>query len=336
MSRDAAFEGTLTNLVDHPAAKAWYELGSDLIEPEAIVALKEHDKSAVYRLEGVGPAGGCIIGKRCKRGAAMVERVIYEEILPYLPIPALHYYGFIEESEGEFCWLFLEDAHGDEFSPCLEAHRTLAARWVATMHISAADIVDPEWLPDRGPAYYLRQLQLTSNIFRQNFNNPRLNRDQITVLRTILSRYEFLESRWGEINSLSDSVPRTLVHGDFVAKNMFIRKDKTGSALLAFDWENAGYGVIFVDLAQSPPASTQFSANPDIGAYWAVVRNYWPDIKTHDLERLANFGTLLRLLEAINWITERLSLEWIDKPVSTIAVYECWLAELIQTLGLGK
>jgi hypothetical protein len=117
---------------------------------------------------------------------------------------------------------------------------------------------------------------------------------------------------------------------------MFIRKDKTGSALLAFDWENAGYGVIFVDLAQSPPASTQFSANPDIGAYWAVVRNYWPDIKTHDLERLANFGTLLRLLEAINWITERLSLEWIDKPVSTIAVYECWLAELIQTLGLGK
>lgn len=336
MSSNAAFKGTLTNLVDHPATKAWYELGLDRIEPEAIVALKEHDKSAVYRLEGVGPAGGCIIGKRCKRATATVERVIYEEILPCLPIPALHYYGFIEESEEEFCWLFLEDAHGDEFSPCLEVHRTLAARWVATMHISAADIVDPEWLPDRGPAYYLRQLQLTSNIFRQSFNNPRLNRDQITVLKAILARYEFLESRWGQISSLSDSVPRTLVHGDFVAKNMFVCNSKTGPTLLPFDWENAGYGVIFVDLAQSPPSTIEFSANPDIGAYWAVVRNYWPDIKIRDLERLANFGTLLRLLEAINWIAERLSLEWIEKPVSIIDVYECWLAEVIQTLGLGK
>src|SRR5437870_10223544 len=33
-------------------------------------------------------------------------------ILPLTGLPALHCYGVVEESEGEFCWLFLEDAAG--------------------------------------------------------------------------------------------------------------------------------------------------------------------------------------------------------------------------------
>ncbi|HKZ78299.1 MAG TPA: aminoglycoside phosphotransferase family protein [Pyrinomonadaceae bacterium] len=336
MSREVTSEVILTDLREHPAIKAWHELGSSRVEPEAIVILKEHDKSAIYRLEGVGTAGSSIIGKRCKRTTATVERAIYEEILPYLPMPTLHYYGYIEEPEGEFCWLFLEDAYGDEFSPCIEEHRTLAARWLATMHTSAADKVGTVRLPDRGPAYYLRQLRSASDTIIQGLNNSKLNLDDLTTLRSVLSQFELLESHWGEVNRLSHSIPRTLVHGDFVAKNMVVRSNKAGMALLPFDWENAGYGVMITDLAQSPPLSTRFSANPDIATYWAVVRNYWPDVEIHALKRLANFGTLLRLIDAINWIAQSLAYEWVQEPMSKIEVYESRLAEVIRAVGLGE
>lgn len=335
MPKNNSVKIILTNLLDHQAIKAWNELGLDHIEPEMIVILKEHNKSAIYRLVDIGPVSRSIIGKRCQRPTAMVERAIYEEILPYLPMPTLNYYGFVEEPEGQFCWLFLEDAYGNEFSPCIEAHRTLAARWLATMHTSAADIVGTVRLPDRGPAYYLSQLQSASNTILQNLDNPSLNSDHIVTLRAVLSQYKLLESRWGEVDRLSHCIPRTLVHGDFVAKNMFIRSTKAGIALLPFDWENAGYGLVITDLVQSPASSTRFSANPDIATYWTGVRNCWPDLNIHDLQRLANFGTLFRLLDAINWIAEELSGEWVQRPMSTIEVYQASLVKVIQAIGLG-
>src|SRR2546430_5585275 len=45
------------------------------------------------------------------------SRMIYEEVLPRLPVPALDCHGFWEEPAGKFSWLFLEDAIGECYSP---------------------------------------------------------------------------------------------------------------------------------------------------------------------------------------------------------------------------
>src|SRR2546430_7187415 len=88
------------NLADHPAVRAWRRLGGDRAEPESIQILKEvaHDRrcdldpfppegtsrdsvlelspnrSAVYRLVGVGPGGSPVGAKRGSERRRVGER----------------------------------------------------------------------------------------------------------------------------------------------------------------------------------------------------------------------------------------------------------------------
>src|SRR5881296_3926597 len=107
-------------LAEHRAVRAWAALDPDRVVPESIEVLKFkrlESKSAVYRLNGVAPDGSAIVAKLCLAVTATVERIIYEEFLPRLPLPALRYYGHVQGPGGESCWLFLEDAGGLEYSP---------------------------------------------------------------------------------------------------------------------------------------------------------------------------------------------------------------------------
>jgi len=162
-----------------------------------------------------------------------------------------------------------------------------------------------------------------------------LNSDDIAILWNILAQYELLESRWSEVEKLCDNIPQTLVHGDFVAKNMYVRTSEDGIDVLPFDWEMAGWGLPAADLAQSPPSSKRFSANPDIAVYGTMVRNFWPDVEIQTLRRLAKFGTLCRLLAAIEWTAQSLAYEWVQRPISYMSVYQSRLAETIRVMDLG-
>src|SRR6266516_289741 len=76
----------------HPAVQAWCHLYPDA-EPVQLTPLRVRKrKSNVYRLEGVGRAGTAVIAKRCSKATARVERAVYEDLLPGLPVPSLHYY----------------------------------------------------------------------------------------------------------------------------------------------------------------------------------------------------------------------------------------------------
>src|SRR2546422_6792929 len=98
------------NLLAHRAVGAWSQLRPERVEPEDIEILKLRNKSAVFRLVGVGPDGSAVIAKRCLRPAGLVERIIYQRLLGRQLVPALRWYGFVEEPGGAHSWLFLEDA----------------------------------------------------------------------------------------------------------------------------------------------------------------------------------------------------------------------------------
>src|SRR5207244_4047785 len=161
-----------------------------------------------------------VIAKRCPRAQALLERTFYEEILPHLPVPTLRYYGSEEEPDTGFCWLFLGDADGEPYSPLLEEHRVLAARWLSLLHMSSTCVTPARRLPDRGPDHYLRHLRSAREAILRHLANPGIPAGDMTVLRSIVSRCDFLESRWDSAEKLCDGIPRTFVHGDFKVKNL--------------------------------------------------------------------------------------------------------------------
>ena len=145
-------------LSDHPAVRAWLSLGG--AQPHAVDVLKSarFRKRGVYRLEEAGPDGSPVIAKICKRKTAEVEAAVYEELLPRLPMPSLRYYGKLLDEDRQHCWLFMEDAGDERYSPERAEHRRLAARWLATIQLHAAEFVRTSYLPDRGPRHYMVHL----------------------------------------------------------------------------------------------------------------------------------------------------------------------------------
>src|SRR6266566_5231227 len=96
MCKAVTFDSSRQPIEEHPAVQAWSRLG-ERVEPEAVEELKLKRKSAVFRLHGVGPDGSAVIVKRCSRPTALIERMLHEECLPGLGIPALRFYVYLED-----------------------------------------------------------------------------------------------------------------------------------------------------------------------------------------------------------------------------------------------
>lgn len=329
------FSTVESNILEHPAVQAWHKILSRKTSPKSIEILKEHKKSSVYRLGGVGRRNTSVIAKRCIQGTASVERLIYEEVLPYIPVPALRYYGFLNSDDG-FSWLFFEDAGENEYTRDVEANRILAARWLGFIHGYGASVSAATRLPERTPSYYREQLRDSCNIIQRNLNNPLLSSDNRVVFESLLSQRDFLEERWKQIDGFCEEMPQTVVHGDFVAKNIRVRNSQAGDILLPFDWESAGWGVPASDLNQFSGRS----ASPDINTYWSIARQFFPQISLKEIETLAKFGMIFRLINAIGWACEVLAEEiWSDemviKPLRQILSYQKRMDSAIESVKWG-
>jgi hypothetical protein len=322
------------NLQEHRAVKAWRKLKPEWFETDQIEILKLKTKSAVYRLSGVGPDGTAIIAKRCRTATALVEQAIYDRFLTRLPLPALRCHGLVLEPDGESCWLFVEDAGRQAYSPALEEHRALAGRWLRTVH---RVLVCPELqalLPDRGPAHYLKLLRSARAVMLQLVESPVLTADEVALLRTVIGQYRGIEARWEELEKFCGACPRTLVHGDFVIKNLRLQDGAGTPALLVYDWEMAGWGVPATDLAQSLGRC----ASPDLDAYCSAFGPSGSPTEIGELRRLANYGNLLRLVDKIFWDTVGLGGETRDfllRPVLALQNYEPQLAAALRLLDWG-
>src|SRR5882724_10900500 len=64
MLEQGSIKSVPTTWLEHPAIRAWNELYPERMEPQKIETLKKKAKrSAVYRLEGLGPQGSAVIAK---------------------------------------------------------------------------------------------------------------------------------------------------------------------------------------------------------------------------------------------------------------------------------
>ena len=297
--------------------------------------MKRKRKTIVYRLVGVGSGGSAVIAKKCLARTGEVERIIYQELLPRLPHPALRCYGFVAEPEGEFVWLFLEDAGPHAYSPANEEHRALAGRWLATVHGTRVSADLQALLPDHGPGHYLQLLRSARATLLAHVDNPVLSAEEVALLRRLTAKCEVIEVHWGELESYFGGWPRAIVHGDFVVKNLRISSGATNPALLVFDWEMAGWGVPATDLAQFLGAT----ASPDLEVYGSRLRQDSPQLDVRDIQRLANYGEILRMVDKVFWATVWMvndSYVFLLTPLLALKQYEAELAAVLRTINWSR
>jgi hypothetical protein len=306
--------------------------------PEAVERLQKKKKGCVYRLRGVGPGGGDVVGKVSTSERIARERAVYERVLPNLPVTGVEYYGCVDEPDGAGCWIFIEDAGGEAYSPKCDRHRALAGRWLAQLHLSAAavGVSQGAGLPERGPAYYLSQLRGARETLAAHLSNPALAVEDVALMRDVARQCEVAEAHWGEVRRWAAAVPATFIHADFAPKNMRVRVGRAADVLVPYDWGSAGYGSVAADLAQAGMGGADpwnYWAHPDLEAYLAGVREAWRDVTARDVWMLAVVGKLFRCLVCVCLEAPSFAYDYVEHAVSDLKVYRAAMADALRALG---
>ncbi len=323
MSRKAPAAVLSGELAWHPAVAAWRQLAPDAPDPERIEVLRQGKKSATYRLVEPTPGSASIIAQRACMAKALIERTVYEDILPHLPITSPRYYG-CRAADPHFAWLFLEDIGDERYTATDRAQLVLAGRWVGLMHTAAAHVPAARGLPDGGPPRYLDHLRGGLQTIRANLANPALTADDAATLGRLASDLDRLESAWAALACACTGLPATLVHGDLQRKNLYVRNDAGQTALYAIDWETAGWGVPAADLARI-----------DLPTYWSVVRSVWPDVRLEDARRRGAVGRIFVALAAIRWASPQLvydSPRYLSWPMASLRIMHGRLSDAVRDL----
>ncbi len=300
------------------AKTAWRQL-SDEKKPVNITIIKANTKTVACKLLGVGVTGGNVIAKLSHRKNANIERRVYDEFLPKLPLHSLHFYGMVESENNDYCWIFIEDAGKDAYSKLSKEHCIASGKWLGIMHTSLSEVCASTQLPERGEEYYLHLLTSTRRQIQNGLANPKLTPNNVNLLKKIISQFNLLEGDWSQIEQFCDKMPRTLVHGDFQEKNIRIQTRPSGISILPFDWETAGWGVPAVDLRP---------AHPDLTAYLLTVKKHWSFLDTRTIKRLANVGKIFWVIACISWNSHDLKHEWLEKCMSLMDIYSETLDEV--------
>lgn len=310
---------------DHPAAAAWRRSGAGREPPAAISVVQESRRSAVYVLHGAGPAGRGIVAKRSPLPKVLVEKTIYEEVLPRLPGASVACLGFAPGEEDETGWIFVEEVRGRPYASDSRADREMAARWLAMLHLGAAPLRLRGRLPGRSPPERLDQLAETRERIESGISNPLLSAADREVLRGVARDLEALASGWDRLALLCRDAPCTVMHGDFARKNMLVHGEGAEAELRVFDWGTAGWGVPAADLAQNEPGETYWPS-PDLDTYRRLARVRWPQLDRDALRTLAAVGKIVRTLAAMHGDAITLSTPWPGEAMRKFPVYALHLA----------
>jgi aminoglycoside phosphotransferase (APT) family kinase protein len=282
---------------EHPAMTAWTALGRPAVTT-VVETLKDRPKSSVYRLHGIGPAGGDVVAKRTRRPLARREHLVLTRVLPGLGVPALRALGYLEAGP-DSSWVFVDHCAGTPFGTDDPGHRILAAHWFARLHLRglhAADAGDAAGLADLRLGTYLAHLRAARAQVRAAGSAPvrRGGDDALpeALLEQVAAGCDALEDVWGEVEAACGGLPSTLVHGDARAANLLVRTGREGPEPVPIDWAEAGWGPAVVDLAQVDGAT-----------YWALIGGAWGDVDPGRHEQFRAVASTFQWLVGIDKVT---------------------------------
>lgn len=322
MSVDTSARGPALEALVADAVGAWRE--SDVGDPPSEVSVLKgaRRKSTVLRLHGAGPYGEPVIAKRCPAEVARVERTVYEQVLPALPVASLRLYAASEEQDG-FGWLFLEDAGETRWSPGLRLHRRLAADWLAAAQVAAVGLVDRVELPARHAAFYLGLVRSARDVVAAASGNRAIDSVGRSLLGRLASGCAAIEGRWDEVEELWSRSPRTLALPGLDQSNARVRATPQGTVFVAFDFENAGWGIPAAEFSQI-----------DLDRYFEVAAAGWA-LDGADLIRLGAVGAALWSIKSIGGEGQTLGSPWPSAALKKLTFYSAQVSAALDALESG-
>ncbi len=309
--------------LEHPAVAAWNKLAGSGVPPNRIVRLNK-GHTEVYRLEGVGPGEQAVIAKLMSLGDAWLSRTIHFRVLPLVPKPALFFYGCVAAPK-QRAWIFLEDAGTQKYDRENPDHRRAVSAWLAALHVSLAGHAGKLPLPPADPGLQLTQLREGRQRILDTLNHVALPAENLALVRSIIGWCDRVEAAWERLMALLADAPRSVVHGDFVYKNIFLRETAAGYLeVFPIDWETTGLGPPAADLGECLDLTAYAAEARDLGARWT----------TGMIRRWAVVGKILRAMMAIDWASSILAGGAPPRAMRHLQACERKLSDAMRALAL--
>jgi len=295
------------------AGEAWLQLSARGERPDGVELLRASRDTSVFRLT-IGDVA--VIAKRCPVTTGSIERVVYEKYLWDTGVPSPHYYGSVPDIEEDYCWLFVEEIHGEPYRPERAEHKAAAARWLAALHISCDRGSRQPSLPERSPAHYRDIVDsVRDSLVRHEHSRREANNATYAV---VAAQCDALQRCWNELEAACACGPTALVHGDLVAHNAYVVRQHDGVTFIPFDWEKAAWGTPAEDLA-----------HVDLTVYQAMLGRYRPGHDSSATPRIAGAGRVFRCLVYLEWLRPDLE-RGTQIAVEQLAQCRSWLDGLLE------
>ena len=159
---------------------------------------------------------------------------------------------------------------------------------------------------------------------RSSLAHPSIKDSSIVSFEALIEDLDVIESGWAHVEQVCLGVPRTLVHGDFVPKNVRVRGAGDDAHILAIDWETAGAAPPAADIAMIP------DGREGRRAYFEILREAWRSLAWEDIERLYRIGQIFRLLDCVQWESPSFRHAWIERAQLRMLHYQRALHDLTQ------
>jgi hypothetical protein len=225
------------------------------------------------------------------------------------PVRALRTYGTAVSSWHGMSWLVSEYANGLPFDRHRSDHRRVLARWLGSVH-TWSNSTGPLPLPDRSVDYHRRvvvEARDTLAVAGNALPRDTPGREQVGELREVADR---LLRTWPGIAASLKRLPDVLVHSGLAGKNVVLAGEPGTTVVLAFDWEQGGWGCAAADLSIV-----------DLDSYVSVVSESWPRLNARDYMRAASYGRVLWCLAAVPGERANLVGQWPQRALSKMTYY---------------
>jgi aminoglycoside phosphotransferase (APT) family kinase protein len=302
----------------HPAIAACEELGIHNFKSARVDLLKRGDcGTSVYRLQDEVARTAPIIAKQCPVATGEVEQRVYEDILGNLDVAVAPYLGCLSAKEEGSCWIFLGEVEGEKYSPRNLEHRRVAGSWFAALHSALRSTEEPSDFPQRGSAHYQQLLTGTYERLTHARFDVGCGQHQRGILEALRRQLDRMSTGWSAIEEVCEAMPRTLVHGDLVTHNAYVRQEAAGPSFIPIDWEKAGWGTPAEDLSEI-----------DLDTYWPAMTSMSARTGREHYVQLARVGRKFRCLVFLEWALPDTGTPVNQRVASLLEQCRSWLDEL--------
>jgi hypothetical protein len=256
--------------------------------------------------------------RQLELGRSRREIWMYRHVLPGLGLGTPQLYGHRWEPRRGNLWLFVEDV-----GPHRLAHRfdlalfKQAAAWAGRFHAATTGTPGGQRLLLYDRAHYERQGRHLEACLERI-----AGRDRPLVERALI--------RHGALLHLVDGLPHGIIHGEFFAQNVLLRRDQATDVIAVIDWETAATGPQYVDLVSISAGRWTRSQRMAMRRAYFDSRHA-PAATSGDWRRFNEEADVAAILQAVSWLGF-----WVGSDTSDTRYarhVSRWMRELRITMG---